>query len=136
MVKLYSVVGRWEFCSENTAFTLNATNLIDKVFTPGYPDPYSIDEYCETTITVDLNGPFTVTMVSEVEDCSTRPYAAYRVTFRTPVQEPSTCSSSNGSNQFTTTVTYTGSGYYLDIFKILLYLLPGSGNGFSILVSG
>ena len=106
------------------------------MFTPGYPDSYSIDEYCETTITVDLNGPFTVTMVSEVEDCSTRPYAAYRVTFRTPVQEPSTCSSSNGSNQFTTTVTYTGNEDYVEIFKIQLYLLPRSGNGFSISVSG
>ena len=137
MVLLYSVVGKWEFCSENTAFTLNATNLVDKVFTPGYPDSYSIDEHCKIAITVDLDGPFTVTMVSEVEDCSTHPYAVYLETFRsTPIRQPSTCFLSSGSNQLTTTVTYTGNEYYGEIDKIALFLLQGSGNGFSISVSG
>ena len=107
------------------------------MFTPGYPDSYSIDEYCDLTITVDLNGPFTVTMVSEVEDCSTRPYVVYLESFiSTPIQQPSTCFLSSGSSQLTTTVTYTGNEYYGEIYKIALFLLQGSGNGFSILVSG
>ena len=107
------------------------------MFTPGYPDPYSIDEHCKTAIKVDLDGPFTVTMVSEVEDCSTHPYAVYLETFRsTPIRQPSTCFPSSGSNQLTTTVTYTGNENYGEIDKIALFLSQGSGNGFSILVSG
>ena len=107
------------------------------MFTPGYPDPYSIDEHCKIAITVDLNGPFTVTMVSEVEDCSTRPYVVYLETFLTfPIYQPSTCFPSSSRSQLTTTVEYTGNEYYGEIDKIALFLSQGSGNGFSILISG
>ena len=125
-----------EFCSPSPAFTLNDTDLVKEVVTPGYPDPYNTDRLCELVITVDVSKPFSVTLVRYVECCSTPPFSAYSKTSTTPLKKTSTCSSSNGRNQLTTTFRYTGSKKNVQKVEILLYLSKSSGNGFSILVSG
>ena len=104
--------------------------------TLGYPDPYNTDKLCELVITVDVSKPFSVTLVSYVECCSTPPFSAYSKTSTTPLKKTSTCSSSNGRNQLTTTFRYTGSKKNVQKVEILLYLSKSSGNGFSTLVSG
>ena len=125
-----------EFCSPSPAFTLNDTDLVKEVVTPGYPDSYTTDKPCEIVITVDVSKPFSVTLVTYVECCSTPPFSAYSKTSTTPLKKTSTCSSSNGRNQLTTTFKYTGSKKNVKKVKMLLYLSKSSGNGFSILVSG
>ena len=132
----YSVVCvcRQEFCGPTPSSTLNDDYLIEEVVTPGYPDSYTTDRQCTFVIAVDVNRPCTVTIVGTVEDCSTPLYGTLPGTVETLLEKTSTCSSSNGSNQLTTTFKYTGSEDDVKIATILIHLFSGSGNGFSILI--
>ena len=128
---------RREFCSQLTAFTMNDDNLFDAVVSPGYPDTYTTVKQCRIAIKVDVSKPFTVTIASKVEDCnSSLPYDVSLKTEEAPLNETSTCSSSRGVDRHITTFRYTGDEYKVKKVKIHLYLLKGSGNGFSISILG
>ena len=129
--------GRLELCGQTSTFTLDDNTLAKELATPGYPDSYNTDEQCKTVIKVDVSRPFTVTIVSTVEDChSSLPYNAYPKTENTPLYETSTCSSSGGVNRHITAFKYNGSEDKVKRVRIQFNLLQGSGNGFSISVLG
>ena len=124
---------RFEFCSEIASLTLNDTNLVEEVFTPGYPDPYNTDTQCGIVTTVDVSRSFTVTMLSEIDDCSNPPYTTSQETPATPLAMKHKCLT-NTLRQ--TVFTYNGRRANVKTVKILLYLKKGSGNAFKISVSG
>ena len=126
-----------EFCTQSATFTLNDGNLGKEVVSPGYPDSYFTIRLCVIAITVDVSQPFSVTLVSHVENCSTAQYLTALETPTTPLEKTSTtCSSFTDGNQLTTRFKYTGNEDDVEIGKIHVYLLQGPGNGFSLLISG
>ena len=103
------------------------------MLTPNYPNSYTTDQQCGIVITVDVSRPFTVTMLSEIDDCLNPPYTTSRETPATPLAMKHKCLTDTKRQ---TVFTYNGRRPNVKTVKILVYLRKGSGNAFRISVSG
>ena len=103
------------------------------MLTPYYPNSYNTDLQCGMIIKVDVSRPFTVTMLSEIDDCLDPPYTTRRETPATPLSIKHKCLTATKRQ---TVFTYNGRRPNAETVRILLFLRAGSGNAFKISVSG